>query len=1053
MVRSVLSASLRFRTLIVGMAAGLIVLGALSLRQMHTDVVPELAGGPVLEVQTEAQGLSSAEVEQYITVPMENNLLDGVMGVWDTRSNSIPGLSSVDLYFEPGTTVLHARQLVQERLTNAFALPNVAKPPLLIQPISTTGRVMMIGLTAPPHMSSLELSYLARWIIKPRLSGVPGVANVAIFGQQDRQIQVLADPSRLADHHVTLNQIIQTAGNAQLVSPLSFLEGSAPGTGGFLDGPNQRLEIRPVLPLGTPRDLAGVPITDAPGKQPLGAVADVVQSHQPLIGEGLVNGQPGLVLEIQKLPSASVRGVTNGVDQALGELKPALGGVRVDASLFRPATYTSSASHNMAVAAIIAVLLALLALGALFLSARSVVIVFSSVAVSMVVAAWTLDVLGYTLNPLVVVGLLIGLMVVVDDATTATYAMVERLRNRTIEGSPQRIQDVIYEACAPLRSTLGYATLLIILVTVPVFVATGVTARFVHPMLLAFVLAVVASLVVALTLTPALTMLLYDRGRPRHDRPGLSSLDGGYRRLLGAALSIPRPILILTCLVGLAGIVVLPFLGEPAPPAFKDRNLVVQWNGPAGSSLTEMNRITTRVSGQLRAIPGVGDVGATLARAVSGDQNVDTNSGQIYVTVKPGANYDSTLAAVRSVVESTPGMQAAVNTYEHDVTGGVLTQPANQVAVRVYGEDYATLDGLAAQVSSIMSRIHGVGRPSVHVQAQEPNIEVAVDDAAALRAGVLPGDVRREASTLVSGLAVGNFFEQQAVFDVVVWGVPAARQNLPAIRNLLIDTSGGGHVRLGSIAQVTIHHNPTDVQHDAFSRFVDVTANLHGTSRAAVQGPINAQLQRLHLPLEYHAEVVGGTPNDPTSHAAFLSYLAAALLGVVLLLQAAVGSWRLAALLFVALPVALSGGVLVAALSGEISSLGTIAGLLGVLAYAVRQGLLVVTNIRRRHTQDGQKLDRELVIGAAGERLAPGLSTAIVLAVAMLPFLIMGDTAGNELTHATAAVVLGGLVTAMLINLLVLPAVYLVLGPVEPVTVEEPEPATVLSSPAPSPST
>src|SRR5450755_1332059 len=194
MVASILSAALRFRTLIVGVAAGLIVLGGLSLRQMHTDAVPELAGGPVLEVQTEAQGLSSAEVEQYVTVPMENNLLDGILGVWDTRSNSIPGLSSVDLYFEPGTTVLHARQLVQERLTNAFALPNVAKPPLLIQPISTSSRVMMIGLSSSA-LSGIELSYLARWIIKPRLSGVPGVANVAIFGQQDRQLQVLVDPA------------------------------------------------------------------------------------------------------------------------------------------------------------------------------------------------------------------------------------------------------------------------------------------------------------------------------------------------------------------------------------------------------------------------------------------------------------------------------------------------------------------------------------------------------------------------------------------------------------------------------------------------------------------------------------------------------------------------------------------------------------------------------------------------------------------------------------------------------------------------------------------
>src|SRR5689334_14507842 len=236
-MHTLIGISLRFRMLLVGVAAGLIAIGIIALPKMHSDVLPELSQGPVLEVQTESPGLSSQEVEQYITVPMENNLLDGIMGVWSVRSHSTPGLSTVDLYFEPGVTTLHARQLVEERLTNSFSLPAVNKPPLLIQPLSSTSRALMIGLNAPAGMSALELSYLARWVVKPRLSGVPGVANVAIFGQQDRQIQVQVDPAKLAARHVTLQEVIDTAGNAQLVSPLTYLEGSAPGTGGFLDGP------------------------------------------------------------------------------------------------------------------------------------------------------------------------------------------------------------------------------------------------------------------------------------------------------------------------------------------------------------------------------------------------------------------------------------------------------------------------------------------------------------------------------------------------------------------------------------------------------------------------------------------------------------------------------------------------------------------------------------------------------------------------------------------------------------------------------------------------
>ncbi|HSP19619.1 MAG TPA: efflux RND transporter permease subunit, partial [Myxococcaceae bacterium] len=337
----ILRASLRFRLLVIAAAACLLVGGGLTLRRMPVDPVGELASGPVLEVQTDALGLSSQEVEQYVTVPLENNLLDGVMGVWDVRSQSLPGVSVVDLLFTPGVSTLHARQLVEERLTNAFSLPNVSSPPLLIQPLASSDRTLMIGLSSR-SVDPLQLSYLARWVVKPRLEGVSGVANVVIFGQRDRQLQVLVDPARLAAAHVTLNQIIRTAGNAQLVSPLTYLEGSAPGTGGFLDGANQRLEIRPVLPLGAPRDLARVPVADAPGRLPLGAVAHVVLSHQPLIGDAITRAGPGLVLLVQRLPGASVRGVANGVRRALADLAPALRRVSVDTGVSSPAPYVQS---------------------------------------------------------------------------------------------------------------------------------------------------------------------------------------------------------------------------------------------------------------------------------------------------------------------------------------------------------------------------------------------------------------------------------------------------------------------------------------------------------------------------------------------------------------------------------------------------------------------------------------------------------------------------------------------------------------------------------------
>lgn len=1054
LIRSILTSALRFRLLVAGLAAGVLAVGLLSLAQMHSDVLPELGNSPVLEVQTEALGLSSQEVEQYVTVPMENNLLDGIMGVWDVRSQSLPGLSTVDLYFEPGTTMLHARQLVEERLTNAFSLPNVSKPPLLIQPLSSTSRTLMIGLRSS-SVTPLELSYLARWVVKPRLSGVPGVANVAIFGQQDRQIQVQVDPARLAAHHITLQQVIDTAGNAQLVSPLSYLQGSAPGTGGFLDEPNQRLEIRPVLPLGAPRDLASVPVSGAAGREALGSVADVVESHQPMIGDALGAHGSELVLLVQKLPSASVLGVTTGVERALRDLRPALAGVQVDTSFFKPAAYVRDALHNLALALAIAALLGVVALLALLLELRAAFIAALTTALSLVVAALVLQWLGYTLNALVVLGLLLAAAVVVDDAVAGTWQMVKRIRERDPAAPPLPTQGVILEACAELRSTLGYATLIVLLALTPVFFAHGLSATYLHPMVLAFALAVLAASVLALTLTPALGMLFYDRGGSRRQEvPVARRIRARYESLLRTALGWPRAGLACVCVAGLAGFIALPFVSQPSPPRFQDRSLVVQWDGPAGASLGEMNRITARTIAELRRLPAVADAAATLGRAVAGDQIVDTNSGQIYVALKPSADYDQAVGAVRNLVQSVPGMHAAVSTYEADVQSGVLSSPAPAVTVRVYGESYARLRELAAHIEAAMAGIHGLGRPRVALPSPEPNVEVAVDDGAAHDAGVLPGDARRQASTLVSGLTVGNFFEHQAVFDVVVIGTPAARATVDAVGKLLIDTSDGGHVPLSRIAAVTVRSDPVDIQHEALSRYLDVSVPVYSGGTDHAQAALREKVGRAAFPLGYHAEVLGGTPRRATSHAKFLSILLAAALGMLLLLQAAFRSWRLAALFMLVLPVSLIGGVIVALLIGQAGSLGFDAGLLAVLALATRQGMVTVVALRNRHERSGGRLTASLVVHESGERFGSWLASLVVLVMMLIPFLFLGDAPGNEVTHVAAWVILGGLLSAAVVNQMLLPALCLAFGPTEPMLAdldaEALEPRRLAPTPAPT---
>jgi Cu/Ag efflux pump CusA len=1042
MLRSVIGASVRFRFLLIAFTAAGIALAVVMLPGMHSDVLPETA--PVtVRIQTEAPGLSAPEVESLVTVPLEKNLLEGVMGVADVTSDSIPGLSQIVLDFASGTSLYQARQLVQERLTQAFVLPNVSRPPVMLQPVSSTGNVMLIGLTSR-ELSLIDLSVLARWTIVPRLLGVPGVADVAAFGEADRQLQVLVNPTRLAARHITLAQIIETAGNAQLVSPLSFLEGSTPGTGGFLEGPNQRMTIQPVLPFGTPANLAQVPVAETSGRQPvpLGSVTDIVVGHQPLIGDALVRGQPGLVLVVEKLPSASVPAVTDGLDQALTQLRPALSGVQVSTSLFRPASYTGAAQHNLIVALIAAAAGAALAL-VLLLSLRLAAIALIAMGTSLLAGIMALYLLGYTFNALVALGLLLALAVVAAEGAGTARRLMTRMRSAARDGTRPSGASLAIEACNELRGPLCAATLAVLAGAAPLAFASGVTGAFLRPMVLAFALTVAASMVVALTVTPALAAVLLGgdrrpvpgRGRGRAhpaSRPAREVTGQAYRAALGRALRMPRWAMAGLGLAGLGALAALPAM-HPGQPQFQDRNLVIRWTGAPGMSLPELDRLAERTSSELAALPAVGDVAATVGRAVSSDQIVNTNSAEIWVTIKPGAPYASAVGQVRAIAGGMPGVAGTVSTYESDSMGGVLAPAPSVLTVRLYGSGYGQLARLGRQAEAVMSRTSGLGPPQMQLPVDQPTLNLAVNLGAATRNGVKPGDIRREAATLLSGLTVGNFFEQQKVFDVVVMGTPALGHSLTGVNDLLLDTVNGGHARLGSLARVSVASEPADIKHDAMSPYVDVTARLSGRGLGPAMRAVADGLGRVAFPLGYSAVVVGRPASPAVSWERLAGYVLAALIGVLLLAQAATGSWRLALLVLTALPVPVAAGVLTAFALGAQDSLAAMTGLLGVLAIAIYQAFRVTATIRRAHPGGRGPLTQDRLVAAAADASGPVITAATVGAAALVPFIAMGDTAGTELLHTAAAVILAGLVAATLLNTIVLPVACLRFGRVQDV--------------------
>jgi CzcA family heavy metal efflux pump len=1041
MMHWILASSLRLRLLVVPVATGLLLVGFTQLRSAPVDVLPEF-GPPLVDIQTEALGLSAAEVEQLVTVPLEQDLLNGVAFLDQIRSQSLPGLSRIELIFKPGTDVLKARQLVQERLIQApGGIPNVSKAPVMIQPLSSTSRVMMIGLSSK-NLSLIDMSVLARWKIRPRLMGVPGVANVAIWGQRERQLQVQVDPAKLRGQGVSLDQVIQSTANALWVSPLSFTEASTPGTGGFIDTTNQRLGIQHISPIITARDLSQVTVEGTGARRlRLDDVSTVVEDHQPLIGDAVVNDRPGLMLVVQKFPGADTREVTRGVEGALDDMRPGLSGITIDDRLFRSASFIDTATHNLALALLIGLVIMIVLLGALLRDRRAALVTLVTIPLSLVTAAYVLYLRGATFNPMLLAGLAIALAIVVDDAVVDVDRIRGRLRRRRPavtarldeagEADGESRLAAIVRASLEVRGPLLYATLIIALSAAPLFFVKGLTGSFVRPLISSYLLAIFVSMVVALVLTPGLARLLLS-GAPRRRRESALAgrLERGHAEALRRLLGRPALGFAAVGVIALAGIAVLPTVGgRPLLPRLQDRDLLIQWQGPPGMSQPEMDRITGRVTRELRAIPGVAAAGAHVGRAITSDQVVNVNTGELWVAIDPGADYGRTVTAVRRAVAGYPGLSHELISYPEQQLAQVRTGSDAPLVVRVFGEDMQVLHAKAEEVRQAIAGVDGVTAPRVDVLATEPTVEVEVDLASAERHGIKPGDVRRAAASLLSGVTVGNLFEEQKVFDVVVWGTPQTRHSLSSVQSLLIDTPGGGQVRLGDVATVRIRPEVTVIRHDDVSRYVDVTAGIRGRALGSVTHEVERRVRGIQFPLEYHAEVLGAAAEQQADKRWVLGIAIAAAVGILMVLQAAFGSWRVAALVLLSLPMALVGGVLAAlAFGGQITSLGSYAALLGLLGLAARNGILLVKHYQRLQ-EDGEALGAHLILGGTRERLAPIALTALATGLSLLPFLILGDVAGLEVMRPLAVVVLGGLVTSTLVGVLIVPFLYLRFAP------------------------
>jgi Cu/Ag efflux pump CusA len=841
-------------------------------------------------------------------------------------------------------------------------------------------------------------------------------------------LQVLVDPEQLKAKGVTLQQVIESTGEALWVSPLSFLESSSPGTAGWIDTPNQRLGIRHLLPIITPEDLAKVSVVESNGLL-LGDVAKVVEDHQPLIGDAVVNNGPGLLLVIEKFPGANTLEVTRDVEAALEAMRPGLSGIEIDASIFRPASYIELALGNLTTTLLIGAILVLLALLLFLWDWRTALISLLAIAMSLIAAGIVLHLRGATFNMMILAGLIIALGIVIDDAIVDVEHIARRLRQARQTGSDQSTTAIILESSLEMRGALTFATLIILLAVLPVFFLPGLSGTFFQPLAISYVLAVLASLAVALIVTPALSLLLLSKAPlERRVSPLAGWLQRGYDRVLAPIIRAPRLVYAAVGLIAVIGLAVVPFLGQSVLPSFKQTDLLIQWEAAPGTSYAEMDRIATQASNELRSIPGVRNVGSHVGRAETGDQVVGINSGELWVSLDPTADYDAMVASIQEVIDGYPGQFHSVRAYQPERIREALTQPDQDVVVRIYGYDLPILRDKAQELTKVLSEISGVVDARADLQTEEPQLEIKVDLAAAQRHGIKPGDVRRAASTLLSGLHVGNLFEDQKVFDVVVWGTPAIRNSLTDVRELLIDTPSGDHVRLGEVAEVRIVPAPTMIERDTVSRFIDVGVKVSGRDLSTVTADIKRRLQQVQFPLEFHAEVLGASAERLAAQQRILIVVVVVLLGMFLLLQAAFGSWRLATVVFLTLPTALAGGALAALLGGGILSLGSLFGFLAVLGFTVRHGIVMTSHFQYLARQEGETFGPELILRVARERLAPILISALATALALVPCVVFGSIPGLEIVYPMAVVILGGLVTSLVLNLFVMPALYLRFG-------------------------
>lgn len=1022
MLNSIVRFSVRHRTVVLALGILSLGYGAFIAARSKLDVFPEFAP-PLVVIHTNAPGLSAEQVEQLVSRPIEN-AVNGVAGISALRSASIQGLSVVTAIFSESTPILEARQLVAERLTEvAASLPSNAESPVMAPLTSSTSLVMMAGLTSD-RRTPRELRQFADYVLTPRLLGVPGVAKVVVFGGEERQIQIQLEPRRMKKYGISFDEVAAAAKNVTGVKGAGFIETDA-----------QRLVLKTVGQALTADKLAEAVIRRTQGMSvKLEDLGTVVEAHEPKFGDAQILGTPGIALLISDQYGANTLEVTGQLDKAFKEMIPEAkaGGMDLRTDLFRPATFIDTALSNIRSSLVFGGILVVIVLFLFLWNWRVSVISLTAIPLSLLVAVIVLDLLGISLNTLTIGGLAIAIGEVVDDAVIDVENIFRRLRENLRLTKPHGRLATVFHASLEVRHAVVYATFVVILVFLPVVTMTGVQGRLFAPLGWAYIFAILASLLVALTITPALSaIMLHDRALEHGEPQWIAQLKGAYHRLLAQILERPKRIVAACIALSLVAIATIPFFGGSFLPEFEEGHFIVHISMLPGTSLKESIRYGTRVTEALMQIPEVRLVSQTAGTADNADDVMGTFESELNVDLKPNLSEDpeEVQAKVRQVLTKFPGAYFSMNSFLSERIDETVAGSTADVVIKVFGEDLNALDGISNDFVALLSKMQGAVDVQREAQPTVPELSIVLKPEALVREGFAPVDVLEAVETAYQGTKVSQVYEGNRVTNVAVVLAKEIRARPEEVAALPLRNADGKWVRLGDLADIKLGSGRYSVLHEGTRRREVVTCNVRGRDVASFARELQSRIGAdVKVPSGIQVVVSGAAQARSKAIQEILVRSALALGGILLLLFLAFGGGRNLLLVLANLPFALVGGALAVFASGGLLSLGAMVGFVTLFGITMRNSIMLVSHYEHLVKSEGASWGVETAIRGATERLLPILMTVSVTALGLLPLAIGAGSPGREIEGPMAIVILGGLLSSTALNLLVLPALVLRFG-------------------------